>query len=479
MPTPPPNTAQYGSLPFKEAIAFFRAKVNLPSERWADIWREQHNVGFMVAGAMKTDLLADLRQAVDAAIAEGRSLKWFQREFKNIVKRTGWEHTGDAAWRARTIYDTNMRQAYNAGRYLQLQQFEFWRYVHGDSRYPRPAHQAKHGLVLPNTAAFWQVWFPQNGWGCKCKVIGETKQSLERKGLKVSKEPEIERREWVDKKTGEVHLVPKGIDPGFDYAPGANKPSEQIKQQLADKLPLAERLPDRLVPSAFSTVPGVNIHRLNDKLAELAATSAGPQVQQLSQFLQKHDIKTMFITQAQMNPKAIAAAKLRGDIQDYLSSELGYHPMDLYTLREFELAAGFTAPDFNHVVIKAGVSSMLSRTVVSELQQAVNAVVRLKGAEQPAFTLSDIISKYATNGEDAVLLTNWLHEIGHQLHYKTGGGIPKSLSKYWLTEYQLTDYKEWHAELFTLWVLDRAALGNWNKDVAVYFDALMRQAMGG
>lgn len=167
MPTAKANTAQYGSLPFKEAIAFFRAKTNLPSERWADIWREQHNAGFMVAGAMKTDLLADLRQAVDAAIAEGRSLKWFQREFKNIVKRTGWEHTGDAAWRARTIYDTNMRQAYNAGRYQQLQQFEFWRYVHGDSRYPRPAHQAKHGLVLPKTAAFWQVWFPQNGWGCK------------------------------------------------------------------------------------------------------------------------------------------------------------------------------------------------------------------------------------------------------------------------------------------------------------------------
>lgn len=480
MPTPStaPNTAQYGSLPFKEAIAFFRAKVNLPSERWADVWREQHNVGFMVAGAIKTDLLADLRQAVDSAIAEGRSLKWFQSEFKNIVKRTGWEHTGDAAWRARTIYDTNMRQAYNAGRYQQLQQFEFWRYVHGDSRYPRHDHHAKHNLVLPRTAAFWQVWFPQNGWGCKCKVVGETEQSLKRKGLSVAKEPAIERREWVDKKTGEVHLVPKGIDPGFDYAPGADKPSTQMAAHLADKPPLAERLPDRLAPSAFSTVPGVNIHRLNDKLAELAATSAGPQVQQLSQFLHKHDIKTLFVTQAQMNPKGIAATKPLGEIQDYLSSVSGYHPMRLYTLSEYELANGFTAPDFNHVVIKAHASSMLSQTAVSELQQAVQAIRRLKLAGRPAFTLSDLISKHATNGEHAVLLTNWLHEVGHQLHYKTGSGIPKSLSKYWLTEYQLTDYKEWHAELFTLWVLDRSTLAAWNEDVAVYFDRLMRQAIG-
>ena len=475
MPTAKANTAQYGSLPFTEAIAFFRAKTNLPSERWADIWREQHNVGFMVAGAMKTDLLADLRQAVDAAIAEGRSLKWFQREFKSIVKRTGWEHTGDAAWRARTIYDTNMRQAYNAGRYQQLQQFEFWRYVHGDSRYPRPAHQAKHGLVLPKTAAFWQVWFPQNGWGCKCKVIGETKQSLERKGLKVSDEPEIERREWVDKKTGEVHLVPKGIDPGFDYAPGASKPSEQIKQQLDDKLPLAERLPDRLVPSAFSTVPGVNIHRLNDKLAELAGTSAGPQVQQLSQFLQKHDIKTLFITQAQMNPKAIAPTKILAEVNSYLDKPTEFHPLHRLTTRGYLHADGFTSRSYDHVVIKASAKNALSKAAINEMRRAVDLVILLKQGGKPAWTLSDVIKKQVTDGADGRLLSDWLHEMGHQLHYKTGLG--RSGISDWLTKYATENFKEWHAEHFVMWLLNRKALAAWNEDVALYFDQLMKQAL--
>ena len=28
---------RYGSLPFEEAIAFFRQKLNMPSERWADV----------------------------------------------------------------------------------------------------------------------------------------------------------------------------------------------------------------------------------------------------------------------------------------------------------------------------------------------------------------------------------------------------------------------------------------------------------
>ena len=127
------STAQYGSLKFNEAISFFKNKVDLPSERWADVWRDQHNLAFTVAGATKTDLLADMRKIVDASIAEGKSLKWFQSEFKHLVKKYGWDHTGTAPWRANIIYSTNMRQSYNAGRYAQLQNFEFWRYKHGDS----------------------------------------------------------------------------------------------------------------------------------------------------------------------------------------------------------------------------------------------------------------------------------------------------------------------------------------------------------
>lgn len=465
--------AQYGSLPFKEGIAFFRAKLNLPGERWTDVWKEQHNTAFTVAGAMQTDLLADLRKAVDSAIAEGKSLNWFKREFKNIVKRTGWDHTGDADWRAALIYDTNLRQAYNAGRYQQLQKFEFWRYVHGDSRYPRPAHQAHNNRVLPRTSPWWDVWFPQNGWQCKCRVVGETKQSLARKKLQVSPEPVIEMRDWVDKKTGEVHKVPKGIDPGFDYAPGKVKNSEMMKRYASDKPPLANALPSRLVPSAFSTVQGVNVHRLNEKLQELMQTNAAPQVQQLSSFLKEHDIKTVFLTQSQMNPKGIAATKQVADVSSYLGSSLGYHPMKLYTLPDYETAGGFTAPDFNHVVINTAADAVLSRISVVELQRSVELVVKLKANQQAAFTLSSVVAAHAKDAISSLTLTNWLHEIGHQLHYKTGGAIPKALSKFWLTSYQLTDYKEWHAEFFIMWLLNRNALAAWNNDIAIYFDQLI------
>ena len=77
---------RYGSLPFIEAITFFKGKLNVPTERWNDVWQAGHNNAFMVAGAMKDDLLNDFRKAVDMAIAEGKSLTWFKKEFKNMVK---------------------------------------------------------------------------------------------------------------------------------------------------------------------------------------------------------------------------------------------------------------------------------------------------------------------------------------------------------------------------------------------------------
>jgi hypothetical protein len=40
------------------------------------------------------------------------------------------------------------------------------------------------------------------------------------------KSPPVQRREWVNKRTGEAMQIPVGIDPGFDYNPGEGRVSE-------------------------------------------------------------------------------------------------------------------------------------------------------------------------------------------------------------------------------------------------------------
>lgn len=229
--------------PFAEQIAFFRQKLNLPTERWDDIMRGAHDRAFIVAGAMQADLLADLRSAVDTTIAEGKSIGWFRDNFQAIVTRHGWMGwTGQGtaageAWRTKVIYQTNMATSYAAGRYAQLTDPDllklrpYWRYKHADNvANPRLQHVAWNGLTLPHDHPFWQTHFPPNGWGCHCSVQAVSRREYAKAQAAGLADPPAG---WdsIDDKTGE----PAGIAKGFGYAPGANT-GIQLRQFVQDKL---------------------------------------------------------------------------------------------------------------------------------------------------------------------------------------------------------------------------------------------------
>lgn len=463
---------RYGSLPFDEAITYFRGKLNVPTERWNDIWRDGHNNAFMVAGAMKDDLLNDFRQAVDRAIAEGKSLPWFQREFNKIVASHGWQHTGNAAWRSKVIYDTNIRQSYNAGRFEQLQHFDYWEYRHGDSITPRPMHLSWNGLLLEKDDPWWQTHMPQNGWGCKCKVFGRSKATVERKGLTPGKAPNDGSFDWTDKVTGEVHKVPKGIEPGFDYTPSKSVHAQQLQQHAKQKANVYQA-PKRLVPTAFSAVKRVNVHNLNDKLSEFV--SAKPQIDQLSEFIGKHDVKTLFIKTNEMSRGSRASLDIAHDVQDYLG-EQAYSPMSYYTTRRARRVGGFTSREWSHVVVNAKSTTNLKSAAINEMINAVDGAILFHNAGSPMHTISHIVRSFADSKAHSAPLVTWLHELGHQVHYKAG--MPNAPFDKTLTTYAMTNEFEWHAEHFVAWVLNREALAKWSPEIAEYMDELMKKGLG-
>lgn len=206
-------------LPFKEQNAFFQNKINIPTMKWDDLWKEQHAKGFMIAVAYKADLLTDFRGAVDKAISQGATLADFRKDFDSIVAKHGWSYKGGRNWRSAIIYTTNVRQSYNAGRWQQLQEpsvveaYPYLEYRHGDSRKPRPQHLAWNGLVLHRDDPFWDTHTPQNGWGCRCSVLAATKRDWKKAGANGKTEAPPDR---IDPKTGE----PEGIDKGFGYNVG-------------------------------------------------------------------------------------------------------------------------------------------------------------------------------------------------------------------------------------------------------------------
>jgi len=242
-------------LPFQEQIDFFRQKLNLPTAAWDDIWQSAHDRAFVVAGAMKADLLDDLRQAVEKGIATGTTLETFRKDFRQIVTDHGWHGwTGEGSeagfkWRTKVIYETNLRSSYAAGRWAQLNDpglkklMPFWRYVHNDSvLHPRPLHKAWNGLTLPAEHAFWKTHFAPNGWGCRCRIVAAV---APRKGD--ATEPPAG---WDT--TDENGNLP-GIDKGWAYAPGASINGE-LRDLVKGKV---AKLPEPLGKSFLSSVKPV------------------------------------------------------------------------------------------------------------------------------------------------------------------------------------------------------------------------------
>ncbi|MFA5187078.1 MAG: phage minor head protein [Patescibacteria group bacterium] len=226
--------AVWGNLSFEEAMDYFRRKLNIPTEQWDTLMRDQQVRAFSVAGVTSDAILADLRREIDRAIAEGLTIDSFRATLADVVKKTGWDvGAAGVGYRARIIFNTNLANAYSAGRWVQQTSpavravRPFLRYIPSVSKDPRPEHMAFYNLVLPSDDPFWATHYPPNGFGCKCGVqnlSGRELDALQERfagtEYEIRTEAPPERFYEYTRSDGTVIQVPVGIDPGWDYNPG-------------------------------------------------------------------------------------------------------------------------------------------------------------------------------------------------------------------------------------------------------------------
>lgn len=190
-------------LPPEDVVAFLRSKGFRITWDWHEMLKEAHVRAFTVAKAMRTDIIQDIRSAVDKALAEGKTLLQFQKELEPVLKAKGWwgrhEMLGPGGelydvqlgspYRLRTIYQTNLQTAYMAGRYKAMvenaEERPYWMYVAVLDSKTRPAHRALHGKVFRYDDPIWKYLFPPNGWGCRCRVRALTAAQVKEMGLTV------------------------------------------------------------------------------------------------------------------------------------------------------------------------------------------------------------------------------------------------------------------------------------------------------
>lgn len=242
-------------LPPEEAVKYFESKGYKISFDWRQVWQEEHDKVFTVAGVTRDDVLFDIRRTLTDALKEGWSRKRWVQEITPTLKEKGWwgsevivDEDGKArvyqkgnASRLDLIFRQNIMTAHAAGRWQRQQEAKkerpYLRYSAILDGRTRPAHRALDDLVFPVDDPFWRVFYPPNGFRCRCMVVSLSRREVSPDDVRHGQGAMIERDVELkpDRDTGEVRTVKTGgymldgkpsgrvvfVDPGFSRNPGA------------------------------------------------------------------------------------------------------------------------------------------------------------------------------------------------------------------------------------------------------------------
>lgn len=245
----PPDLLYAIGLPPAKAIEYFKSKGYTFSWDWWDTWQEAHAKAFTVTKVMRMDILQDIRDMIKKALDEGITFQQFKKELEPKLKAKGWwgkkllgDETGakevqlGSPHRLKTIYQTNLQTAYNAGRWKEqmdnVDNRPYLQYVAVMDKRTRPAHASLNGKVFPADDPFWNTHYPPLGFRCRCRVRALSEKNIKDRGHTVesSKGKLSTEDRLVSKRTGELQAVTVYRDPltgqeispdvGFNYNPG-------------------------------------------------------------------------------------------------------------------------------------------------------------------------------------------------------------------------------------------------------------------
>ena len=251
---------EFNTLIDRAALDFLKSKKLLPGFSHYDVWLYEHAVAFTVAKMMDEDMLAEVKAAVEAAIANGTGWHTFQKQLKPYLMARGW--WGESVMldpvdgiaktvqlgstrRLRTIFHTNFQTAHAAGQWARVQaakeELPYLKYLPSVAGERREVHKRYYNLILPVEHALWKQIFPPNGYGCLCGVIQLTeKQALRERAEDIEADPEsftpeqiensrkgrlndtpdIKMVEVINPRTGQVVRIPANITPSFAHSHG-------------------------------------------------------------------------------------------------------------------------------------------------------------------------------------------------------------------------------------------------------------------
>lgn len=212
--------AEYGlasDFMFKEAVAFLKKKAVLPPDEYRKLDDACRAKAFTVSGYTSVEVLQTFLDELTEACEQGKTKKEFMDSMNDFLVRNGYK--GINPFKTDVIFRTNMQTAYNAGHYKSMTSPEtkklrpYWKYITAGDGEVRETHARMDGRIYAADDPIWKIWYPPNGFRCRCTVVSMTKKQVERSGVPVSTKPPYD----VDYETGEI--IYRYPDKGFSNDP--------------------------------------------------------------------------------------------------------------------------------------------------------------------------------------------------------------------------------------------------------------------
>lgn len=283
----------YAPGPDQRALDYLAAKGLKRGWRTSSVWRQEHAFGFTLAGIWRLDILDATQKMLVEALERGETLEAFKARYRSRLEALGFagpqmvtefaegprEVNLSATWRIRTIYDTNIRNAYAAAEWQAIQDtkadFPALEYAGVDDENTRESHERWFGVVRLVDDPFWAVFYPPNDWGCRCYPIQVSVQELASGAVKLTTDAEMAARGWdpdpstwqlwTDRWTGRTARVPAGVSPAFAYNAGMAR-REALGDLLGRKL---ERLDPDMARAAAADL--INLPQFRDLVEDAVA----------------------------------------------------------------------------------------------------------------------------------------------------------------------------------------------------------------
>lgn len=176
---------------FRAAAEFLSSKEAVPMEVYEQLQKRARDRAFSVSRYTEAEVLNQfLRELVDA-VEDGTTGTEFRKRMNDFLERNGYKTA--SPWHLDVIFRTNLQTAYNAGHYESMQTAKkfrpYWQYKTAGDGHVRESHAAMQDRVYAADDPIWDVWYPPNGFRCRCTVVSLSKRQVEEKGLTVSDRP--------------------------------------------------------------------------------------------------------------------------------------------------------------------------------------------------------------------------------------------------------------------------------------------------